>query len=186
MSVLSHLLLLLERQRWGVIFVSLVLLPLLLPEPIDEPVARRVVRELFRPVQPGRYTPRACGQWHFLPDSEALLEALSHELSAYAGAELLGANHVSLPVCLLAWRGAVLVNPRIVVEYAKPRMHETRTPRLCAAGASPVLMPLSDSFEIEWRLADASVQRKRVKGAEALHLHRALRILEGHAVCGLG
>jgi hypothetical protein len=152
--------------------------------------AERIVAETVERVQPGHYQPRKCSAWRFTEGSEQLLASLSAGLLAEAGQELLTANHVKLPVCLLAWRGNVLINPSLH-SYSDPgrrgaRLKRTQVPELCSAEAPELEMLFDREFELRWQTASRETQRLGVDGLDALRLQKALAIMNGTDVCGTG
>jgi len=146
--------------------------------------AERVVAETFERVQPGRYQPRKCSAWRFTEGSEKLLSSMSAGLLAEAGSELLTSNHVKLPICLLAWRGNVLINPALhPLSEQQRRRKRTRVPELCGDDAPELEMQFDSEFELQWQTPSRETQQLHVAGLDALRIQKALAIMNGTDVC---
>ena len=115
--------------------------------------AEKVTAELVERVQPGRYQARKCSPWRFTEGSEQLLSSLSSGLLGEADKELLTSNHVKIPICLLAWKSSILINPTVRSVPSQPTRKRTRVPELCGDDAPEIEMMFEKQIELEWQSA---------------------------------
>ena len=144
--------------------------------------AEKVAEELVERVQPGHYQARKCSPWRFTGGSEQLLSSLTSGLLREADKELLTSNHVKIPVCLLAWKGKVLINP-VVRRHSEPTRKRTRVPELCGDTAPEIEMLFEREIELEWQTASNETQQLAVASTDALRIQKALSIMNGTEVC---